>query len=145
MRKEWGVGAMVTIVRVDATSPLAGGVRTLERNAHVGPIDTVGVMVHPSVTAALNPFVEPTVMMEVADPPAATEEGVRGPAWTEKLGFPPGITRAANASNGLPPKVVCSAPVVAKPDVDVVDPVRYALPEESTAMPPPKKDPLVTS
>lgn len=70
-------------VSADVPEPLATEAGT---NAHVGGDETTGVTVQVRPTALLNPFVGVIVIVEVADPLAATEAGVRVEAAMVKSG-----------------------------------------------------------
>ena len=73
-----GVVADVLTVNVAVPDPFATEVGT---KAHVGAGVTAGViLLQDKFTVPLNPLSGATVMVEVADPPAATEAGVRADA-----------------------------------------------------------------
>jgi hypothetical protein len=75
--------AVVLIVSVDVPELLATEVGA---NAHVGAGVPPPVTAHVSATVPVKPAVEPTVIVEVADPPAATEAGEIAPAEIVKSG-----------------------------------------------------------
>jgi len=75
--------AVVLIVSVEVPELLATEVGD---NAHVGAGVPPPVTTQVSVTVPVKPAVEPTVIVEVADPPAATEAGESAPAEIVKSG-----------------------------------------------------------
>jgi hypothetical protein len=83
MAPEADCAAVVLIVSVDVPELLATEVGA---NAHVGAGVPPPVTTQVSVTVPVKPAVEPTVIVEVADPPAATEAGESAPAEIVKSG-----------------------------------------------------------
>ena len=68
-------GAIVLMVRVDFTEPLAAGVGDAGFREQVGADSGVGCTEHVRFTALLNAFTEVSVTLEVALVPAATAAG----------------------------------------------------------------------
>ena len=67
---------------------------------------------------------------------AAPESSPLPPTKVEETSaFPAGVSFATKASPPPPPKVRCAAPTVVGNPADAVEPVTYALPAPSTAMP----------
>src|SRR5215469_10160457 len=100
------LAAVVATLSVAVAVPLAGGVRLpLLRcmKLQVGPFVTNGVTVHWSCTAELKPFLEPTVIVEMADTPAGPEVAERGPFATVKSALETSVAYFATKPSVLPP------------------------------------------
>src|SRR5215831_12464812 len=79
------LAAVVATLSVAVVVPFAGGVTLEWSKLQVGPFVTTGDTVHCSCTAELKPFVEVTVVVEVAETPACPEVFDNAPLVTVKL------------------------------------------------------------
>jgi|SRR6266568_649719 len=121
-RSSSALAAVVLTVSVEVTVLLAGGVTGLGLTPQVGPLVTTGATEQPRVTAELKPFVEPTVIVAVAETPGLPDVTDKAPFVTVKLAVVACVYFATKASVP-PPLVVCLAPVVAGKSVEPVLPV----------------------
>src|SRR5438034_807549 len=60
------------------------------------------------------------------------------PRYVEYVNDEPSVLSLATKASRLPLFVACTAPVLVGKSLEIVSPVTYALPEESTAIPNPK-------
>ena len=74
----------------------------------VGPFVTTGETVHASCTAELKPFVDPTVIVAVAETPACPDVFDNAPLATVKLAFEEApVAYLATKASITPPKLAC--------------------------------------
>src|SRR5579863_1968323 len=114
-RSSIALAAVVLTVSVAVTVPLAGGVTEAPGllNAQVGPLETTGATAQARVTAELKPFTEPTVIVDVAETPAAPDVGDNAPLAMVKPAAVPWVYFATNASVP-PPLAACFGATVGK-------------------------------
>ena len=75
------------MVSVEVAEPFAAGVAEAGFNEHVGARVGAGSTEQVNCTSLLNPFVELTVTVDVAECPAATDVGDAAAAESKKSGF----------------------------------------------------------
>jgi len=113
--------AVVDTVRVDVAVLFAGGVTEAGLSEHVGPFATAGETLQVRATAELNPAVDVTVTVALAETPACPEVGESAPLVIVKFALlAPVLYFATNASPEAP-AVPCTGATVGK-SVDTVFP-----------------------
>src|SRR5579872_1670666 len=95
--------AVVLTVSVEVTVLLAGGVTELGLKLQVGPWLTTGVTAQVRATAELNPLVEVTVIVDVAETPGLPEVADRAPSAMEKLLLPAPVVYLTTKASKVPP------------------------------------------
>ena len=114
--------AVVDTVSVDVAVLFAGGVTEAGLSEQVGPFVTAGDTLHVSATAELNPAVDVTVTVALAETPACPEVGESAPLVIVKFALlAPVLYFATNASPDAP-AVPCKGATIGK-SVDTVFPV----------------------
>ena len=102
---------------------VAGAAGVADAAPQVGASATAGETAHEMVTLPVKPFVDVTLIVEVAEPPGLTEAGERAVAASEKVEPVGDCENFATKASVPPPPSGCVTPaVVGKSVADVVLP-----------------------